>query len=56
MKKKAKRDKKKIEKKDIGIETEREEIVKERIEKRDAEILTEVEEIAEEKREIELKE
>ena len=51
---------KKIEKREIGIKTEREEIVEEKIEKRNVEILTEeemvVEKIVEEKKEVELRE
>ena len=48
---------KKIEKREIGIETEREEIVKERREKRDVEIATEIViEKIDEKKETELRE
>ena len=48
-------EKKKIEKRDIGIETEREEIVEEKREKKDMAIATEGEEIVEENKVIELK-
>ena len=58
-KKKNSEKKKKIERREIGVETKREEIVVEEIierEKKDVEIATEVEEIVEDKREIELRE